>query len=256
MKINFSQQSKKGFTLIELLVVIVILGALAAVSYPLITSFMEKGDITKANKTCKDLASAASTYYQDNTDLPINWDKVSEDAKVVELSTDGENDADLVHILFYTETGKELTAGNNSRKAYIKADSVKEKADGLYQDGELAALYDPWGQPYHIILNLADPEQGSLTDPFDNSILQNEFCIVYSTGPDAKGQHHAIEANQALTSAQVSAKTSKKNDKKGKKGKKGKAEESDAESKLAYPAYSEEENEAIEDNVYSWKTVD
>ena len=76
MKTTFSQQQKKGFTLIELLVVIVILGSLAAVSYPLITSFMEKGDITKAKKTCDDLISGIKTYHQENnielSDVELN----------------------------------------------------------------------------------------------------------------------------------------------------------------------------------------
>ena len=57
MKATFSHQLKKGFTLVELLVVIAILGALAGVSYPLITSLISQGDVTAANKTCKDIVS-------------------------------------------------------------------------------------------------------------------------------------------------------------------------------------------------------
>ena len=254
MKTTFSQQQKKGFTLIELLVVIVILGSLAAVSYPLITSFMEKGDITKAKKTCDDLIGGIKTYHQDHTDLPIDWEKLEGESTVIELTTDGENDADLVHVLFNTERGKEVGAGT---KAYMSADSVKTKADGLFIDGDVAALYDPWGKPYHIILNT--DTDGSLTDPFDNRTLQNVWCIAYSTGPDALGEHHSLQESKVTTKSKQKSSAKgkdkgKKSSQKDKKNKKG--EESESEEPLQYPAYTEEENEAIEDNVYSWKSED
>lgn len=247
MKTTFSHQLKKGFTLIELLVVIVILGALAGVSYPLITSLMGKGDITTAKKMCNDIVNGSNEYYKDHNDLPLDFDSVSEDSTVVELTTDGENDANLVHILFYTKTGKEVGKGN---KAYMAADSVTEPADGLYLDGELAGLYDPWGKPYRVIFNL---NTESLIDPFDNRTIQGKWCIAYSTGPDGEGAHHAIEANKA---GSTKGKNKDKNKGKNKGKNKNKDKDSESEEELMYPGYSEEENKVIEDNIYSWKTVD
>lgn len=236
MKITFSHQLKKGFTLIELLVVIAILGALAGISYPLITSMIENGNITAANKTCKDIVAGVQTYKDENGDLPINWDKVEDDgADVIVLTTDGENDADFVHVMFNTEVGKDVA---QTTKPYIKADSVEDKMAGLYEEGEVAGLYDPWGEPYYVFLR-ADAD-GSLTDPFTNAVLRNQWCIAYSTGGDRAGKHHEVDQ----------PKPSKK-----KKSKKKKDKDVEEEP-LRYPDYTEDEQEEILDNVYSWKKVD
>ena len=240
MKATFSHQLKKGFTLVELLVVIAILGALAGISYPLITSFISQGDVTAANKTCKDIVSGVKNFKDDMGDLPVNWEKVEdESAEVVVLTTDCENDADFVHIMFNTEVGKDVA---QTTKAYMAADSVTERIGGLYEDGELAGLFDPWGEPYYIFVR--SNAEGSLTDPFTNSVLRNQWCIAYSTGIDKAGKHHDLE--------QPRGKAAKK-PKKGKKNKKDKEEE---EEPLKYPDYSEAEQEDIADNVYSWKKVD
>lgn len=236
---TFSHQLKKGFTLIELLVVIAILGALAGVSYPLIMSMIENGNITAANKTCKDIVAGIQSYKDDNGGIPVNWDKVDDEAaEIVVLTTNGEDDADFVHIMFNTEVGKDVA---NTNKEYIKADSVNEMMNGLYEDGDVAGLYDPWGEPYYVFIR--SEADGSLVDPFTNSILRNQWCIAYSTGGDKLGKHHDIEQPRG-------GKASKK---KGKKDKKKKAAE---EEPLRYPDYTEEEQEQISDNVYSWKKVD
>lgn len=243
MKMTFSKQFKKGFTLIELLVVIAILGALAGVSYPLIMSMIENGNITAANKTCKDIVAGVQGYKDDNGGLPVDWEKVEdEEAEVLVLTTNGTDDANFVHIMFNTEVGKEVAQTN---KAYIQADSVSEMMNGLYEDGDVAGLYDPWGEPYYVFLR-ADAD-GSLVDPFTNSVVRNQWCLAYSTGGDKLGKHHDLEQPRG---GKANKKKGKKKDKKDKKKK-------DAdEEPLRYPDYTEEEQEQISDNVYSWKKVD
>lgn len=242
MKMTFSHQLKKGFTLVELLVVIAIMAALAGVSYPIITSMIENSNITAANKVCKDIVSGVQGFKDDNGDLPINWDKVDENAQIIVLTTDGENDADFTHIMFNTEVGKEVA---NTNKPYIKADTVEDKMGGLYEEGETAGLYDPWGEPYYIFM-LPDAE-GSLTDPFTNTVLRNQWCIAYSTGTDRAGKHHDVDQPRAKTSKPNKKKSTKKDKKKDK---------DEEETPLRYPDYTEEEQESISDNVYSWKKTD
>ncbi len=242
MKMTFSHQLKKGFTLVELLVVIAILGALAGVAYPLITSFMEQGNITAANKACKDIVQGVQNYKDEAGDLPVNWDKVEDEgAEVVSLTTDGEHDADFIHIMFNTEIGKEVA---NTQKAYMKADSTEERIGGLFEEGDVAALYDPWGQPYYVFIR--SDADGSLTDPFTNKVLRNQWCIAYSTGTDTLGKHHELD--------QPRSKSAKK-PKKAKKNKKDKDKDVEEEP-LKYPDYTEAEQEEIADNVYSWKKVE
>lgn len=241
MKISFSHQLKKGFTLIELLVVIAILAALAGVGIPTVLGMIEKSNIAAANKVCKDIIAGVEAYKTEyDGALPFNPDKLEDaEADVIVLTTDGENDADFVHIMFNTEIGRDF---NPEGKPFIKADTVEDPSGGLYMNDELAALYDPWGAPYQILLS-SDGES-SLRDPFTNRVEQNVYCMAYSTGPDGLGKHKDLNAPKAK-----SGKKAKKNNKK----KKNKKDEEDSNEPLRYPDYTAAEQDQITDNVYSWK---
>ena len=242
MKMTFSHQAKKGFTLIELLVVIAILGALAGVGIPTVLSMIERSNVTAANKVCKDLVAGVQAFKDDHGVLPYNEEKIDDsESEVIVLTTDGENDADLVHILFNTEIGKDF---NTEGRPYIKTDSVEDPTGGLYENGDVAGLYDPWGSPYYVFMRTS--AEGSLTDPFTNTLLRNQYCIAYSTGTDRVGKHHDLDAPKA--------KSTKKG--KNKKKKKSKDEEDVSDEPLRYPDYTAAEQEQIADNVYSWKKTE
>ena len=243
MKTTFTSKHKKGFTLIELLVVIAILATLAGVSYPLIVGMMEKADISTANKACNDIVAGIDGFKQDHSGaLPIDTEAFeNHNSDVVELTTDGENDAQLIKVLTNQEE-----AINEKNKIYLAAETSEGPQEGLFVDGENIGFYDPWGKPYHVILNLTG--EGSLVDPFTNSKVLNKYCLVYSTGADKLGKHHELTTS--------TPKKAKKNNKKGgKKKKKGEEASADADT-LRYPDYTEEEQEQILDNVYSWKKTE
>jgi len=60
------RRGEKGFTLMELLIVVAVLGVLAAVLVPRLTTFFSTGQVAAANTEVANCESAALAYYADN----------------------------------------------------------------------------------------------------------------------------------------------------------------------------------------------
>ncbi len=65
-------RGEKGFTLIELLIVIAILGIIAAVVIPNISSFMTSGQLAAANSELEQVKTAELGYFGDNGVWPTD----------------------------------------------------------------------------------------------------------------------------------------------------------------------------------------
>lgn len=208
---------RKGFTLIELIVVIAILATLASIAFPAYMAVQNSAKATAARKVCTDIVSGVTNFSQDNNGmLPYdNKDVEPNRDDQMFLETTAGKDAKLIAILTNREEDDDNRI-NTTRDTYLKADEQETPADGLFIDpSDGVNYYDPWGQPYYVIL--CEEEKGC-ADPFNpKKHFRGKHCLVYSTGPDKAG---------------VAPTT-------GKSGKKAAADE-DAE-------------EAIEDNIYSWK---
>lgn len=68
---------QRGFTLIELLIVIAILGVLAAVVVPNISSFLGTAQIAGANTEAMNVKTASISYLADYGEFPCNSDNLS-----------------------------------------------------------------------------------------------------------------------------------------------------------------------------------
>ena len=225
MKITLSPRSAKGFTLIELIIVIAILATLAGIAYPTYMSIQENAGRTAAKKVCTDIVSAVESFKQDNNGmLPYNTDMVEpDDDDQMYLTTTAGEDADLIKVLTNREDDDAERRLNSTRDIYLRSDEQDQPREGLYVNatGEIS-FYDPWGSPYYIVLC---EEDSGAKDPFTTRRYRGKNCLVYSTGPDQEGV-----ASTAATST------------KKPKGKQAQA-----------AAAAEMLEEALEDNVYSWK---
>ncbi len=225
MKIALSPRSAKGFTLIELIIVIAILATLAGIAYPTYMSIQENAGRTTAKKVCTDIVSAVESFKQDNNGmLPYDSEMVTpDDRDQMYLSTTAGEDANLIKVLTNREDDEDRRL-NSTRDIYLRSDEQDQPREGLFVDasGELH-FYDPWGQPYRIVL--CEEDEGAI-DPFTSRRYRGKNCLVYSTGPDTEG----VASTGAPT-------------RKPQGGKKP----------AASTAADEQAEEALEDNVYSWK---
>ncbi len=223
MKISLSPRSRKGFTLIELIIVIAILATLAGIAYPTYMSIQTNAARTAAKKVCTDIVSAVDSFKQDNNGLmPYDSEQAEPDDKdQIQLTTISGEDAGMIKILTNREDDEDRRF-NSTRDVYLRSDEQEKPMDGLYvNDANEVSFYDPWGKPYYI--TICEEDEGAI-DPFTKRRYRGKNCLVYSTGPDQEGV------------ADTTTTTTKKP-----KGAKPSA------------AAADEAEEALEDNVYSWK---
>lgn len=232
MKATFSPSRTKGFTLIELIIVIAILATLASIAYPTYMSIQENAARTAAKKSCTDIVTGVERFKQDNNGmLPYDPNEATPDSRdQIYLETVEGKDAKLIKVLTNREEDDDSRL-NASRDTYLRSDEQEQPMGGLFIDSaEGVNFYDPWGQPFYIVL--CEEEQGAI-DPFTSKRLRGKNCLVYSTGPDQDGK--AAGSASADDSSAPSSKRARRA------------------AREAAAAAAELAEEALEDNVYSWK---
>lgn len=222
MKKPFLPRRSKGFTLIELIIVIAILATLASIAYPTYMSIQDNAKGTAAKKACLDIVEGVTRFSQDNNGmLPYDANEAEPDKKdQIYLETAAGKDARLIQILTNREEDDD-TRINVSRDTYLRSDEQEKPFDGLFIDSsEGINFYDPWGHSYQVVL--CEEEKGCI-DPFNaKKRLRGKKCLVYSLGSDGEGM--------------------------GATGSVSRPGKQTAEA-------AEADEEAIEDNIYSWKNA-
>lgn len=227
MKISTGTKHTSGFTLIELIVVIAILATLAGIAYPAYMGFAENARVSAAHKTCVDIVAGVSSFKQDHNGILPYYPqsaKPNRDDQIF-LITESGKDAGLVCVLTGYEEGDEKLNINN--EAYIKATRAEQPKDGLYgESADELSIYDPWGKPYYVVL--CESLDGCI-DPFTGKRIPRESCLTYSIGPDGEG----------IAKPHLGKAATKKGSKKKTAAQKAAAVEA--------------AEDALLDNVYSWK---
>ena len=120
---------------------------------------------------------ACDDYYEEYHQLPIG-SKHKEDTT---LLTNGTKATALMHTL----VGLKGTALKSTKaKSFFNFKASKGRKDGLLRTEDTAELYDPWGNPYYVLLDY--DLDGELRDPHNGEIVKERKALVWSLGPDGQ----------------------------------------------------------------------
>ncbi len=183
MKTRPQRRAKSGFTLVELLVVISIIIVLAAMSFGAAQMAMNKARKTQALADISAIEQSIERFFSEYSRFP----NIS--AQGDELQTAGDAGAELLTILL----GKEQTGTSMQNPRQIPfLSGIKEgkrnRGGIIYGQGggssSIQGLYDPWGNPYHIIMDTEFEDE--IRDPIKSGgqPIRNRKVIVYTLGND------------------------------------------------------------------------
>lgn len=181
MKTPLPQPSpRRAFTLIEVLVVISLIAVLAAISLSGINAVLQRAKKAQALDVCSQLVLALRSYtdeYGALPDLPAD------------LATDSSAGSRMLQELVGESATLPPDAQQPKRICFFRAKEAKGKKDGIEWSGDTPkALWDPWGFPYHVRLDL-DYDQ-RIEDPLrPGTVVRGQIALVYTLGknqrPDA-----------------------------------------------------------------------
>ena len=177
---NPSVRINRGFTLVELLVVIAIVVVLAGAGFSAGGAAIQKAKKTTCLAAATAIETAVNNFYTEYGSMPIDG---TDDTIFV---TDEAAGIDLLKTLL----GEDKTLNPRGIK-FLSANEGKANKNGLIYNSsgtEVTAMFDPWGGPYNVILDLNYDEKLEDVQPKGAgnkpSTLNGRRVAVWSDGAD------------------------------------------------------------------------
>ena len=180
-----SRQKRSGFTLVELLVVVSIIGLLAGISIPIVSSMISKARLTQARNTAHQLKNAISSYVTDYRKFPVRaTNGTSGDTQLI-------SDHTLMDVLLAADKEAELQGLNQRKTVYFSGSQGRSMGNGRYKGGVILSnggageLWDPFGEKYRVILDTDSNGRIPAPDWLENSGEELSLSVaVWSAGKD------------------------------------------------------------------------
>lgn len=181
MKIPTTLRPRRGFTLIELLVVIAIIAVLAAAGFSVGNRALNNARKVSAQATATSLDQSVNMFFSEYGMFPI------------ESGGGREVDTGSSPTFLNALVGRDESL-NPRGVRFLSAKEGRRQGEGgrdglVYGDGNnVRGLYDPWGNPYTVILDVNYEERLTFTTPDNRSVtLNGRRVAVYSPGvPDGE----------------------------------------------------------------------
>lgn len=124
------------------------------------------------------LIIACDDYYEAYATLPLG----SKNHNDTTISTTGRNPDSFMNTLLGLRGAE---SENFKLESFFTFKAArKNNTGGLARTESTAELFDPWGNPYHVILDY--DQDGQLRDPFTGKIKTHTRILIWSPGPDKK----------------------------------------------------------------------
>lgn len=157
---------------------LIILGAWGAVLLWADLKATKNANKSEALSAISHLILACESYFEEYQQFPLGSDTNTDQ---VQLTNGKENDTLMTALCSRSsamdESYKTLNFFTFDKKAIDGKDGLLRNEDGSY-----AELFDPWGSPYHVLLDYDYNNQ--LRAPFTGKIIPDKKILIWSPGPD------------------------------------------------------------------------
>ena len=177
----------RGFTLVELLVVIAIIAVLAGLATSMASSMIQKAKRTTCLATATAIETAVNNFYTEYGSMPSTG--TEDTTAAAPLKTNATEGLDLLRVLLGIEPSTASPMYNPRGIKFLSVKEGKANKNGLIYNTagtDITGLYDPWGRPFNIILDLDYNEKLSAKTKAETTAvtLNGRRVAVWSDGAD------------------------------------------------------------------------
>jgi len=178
-------RNKKGFTLIEMVVILAVIGILAAVLTPMLTSYINDAKERRAESDVRTIGAAICAFNKDLRKWPI-WESTTASDPVDVLYSQAGNDAAVATGISFDTSTNDFLEDQLITNAPGYSTKGKRKWRGPYLE---SINSDPWGHRYYVSVIGLQPGKS------------NYAAFVLSAGPNG-----TIDINASQTISAFSTK--------------------------------------------------